>query len=188
MRHTGHFAAPLLAGLAALLAGCATLSPEQCLSVDWASQGYEDAVAGHGPQRVDQHARACAKAGVAPDGGAWAQGYADGLPEFCVGGHGYTVGARNGSYYQQCPRELEDGFLDGYRLGQDVYDLAQRIAEQDREISRLRESMDDDDASAASREADGRWLDHAKRERSRLEQQRWEVQARARERGYPAVW
>jgi hypothetical protein len=180
--------AAVLAVLSALLAGCATMSPEQCLSVDWASQGYEDASAGHGPQRLGQHGRACEKAGVVPDEGAWAQGYRDGLPAFCVGAQGYALGARNGSYYSQCPRELEDGFLDGYRLGQDVYDLAQRIAAQDQEISRLRDSMDDDDASEASREADGRWLDHAKRERSRLEQQRWEVQARARERGYPSVW
>jgi hypothetical protein len=188
MRQTVRSTATLLAACSVLLGGCATLSPEQCLSVDWASQGYEDATAGYGPQRIDQHGRACAKAGIAPDGGAWAQGYRDGLPVFCTGGHGYALGARNGSYYQQCPRELEDGFLDGFRLGQDVYDLAQRIATQDQEISRLRESMDDKEASEASREADGRWLDHAKRERSRLEQQRWEVQARARDRGYPAVW
>lgn len=187
MRQTVRSAAALLA-CSALLGGCATMSPEQCLSVDWASQGFKDAIAGHGPHRLDQHGRACEKAGIVPDGGAWSQGYRDGLPTFCVGAQGYALGARNGTYYDQCPSELEDAFEDGYRLGQDVYDLAQRIAEQDQEISRLRDAMDDEDASAASREADGRWLDNAKRERSRLQQQRSDLQARASERGYPPVW
>lgn len=174
--------------LAGSLAGCATLSPEQCMSADWFSLGAQDALNGYPPNHVDRHARACGKAGVVPDERTWWAGYVETLPRFCVGGTGYSYGARNATYYGQCPDELEYAFLDGYRLGQDYYDLKRRIDEAEKEIRRLRESMNDDDATDASREADGRWLDHYKRERDRLQRQQWDLESRARERGYPTVY
>lgn len=174
--------------LAMTLTGCATLSEQQCLSADWYQLGRSDALYGHDTHQVELHRRACSKIDVVPDYAAWQAGYAAALPAFCVGGEGYSLGARNGSYHGQCPIEFETGFLDGYRLGQDLYDLNQRIAQEEHEIERLRKAIRDKDATAASREANERLLDRIKRERERLQSQRWHIQDRARERGYPVVY
>lgn len=178
----------LAVAMALAASGCATLSPEQCVGMDWYALGQQDALGGHDPDRITRHGEACAKGGIVPDGTAWRAGYQDALPAFCVGGQGYLLGARGGSYYRQCPPELEAGFLDGFHLGEELAELRRQESEIDREIDRLRDAMDDEDATDASREADGRWLDHAKRERDRLQERRWRIDARARERGYPPTW
>ena len=54
-----------MAGLATV--SCATMSQEQCLRGDWRAVGYGDGVDGRPMSRLDDHAKACAKAGVTPD-------------------------------------------------------------------------------------------------------------------------
>lgn len=170
--------------LVAALGGCATLTPEQCRQADWYELGARDALAGSAPGIIDSHARACDRAGVVPDAALWQAGYNETLPRFCVGAYGYRLGARDGTYHGQCPPELEREFLDGFRLGQDVHDLEGQIREVEENIERLRQSMRDEHATEASREADGRWLEHYKDERERLQRRLWNLQDRARERGY----
>lgn len=167
-----------------LLAACATLSEQQCHSVDWWQLGHGDALAGADPGHVHRHREACQRHGIVPDAQAWLAGYGQALPLFCNAAQGYRHGSRNGDYHGQCPPDLEAGFLAGLQLGQELHELDLRIAEQDREIERLRRAMRADDATDASRNADGRWLDHHKRERDRLNQQRWRVQERARAAGF----
>lgn len=174
---------PLLASLA-LSAGCATLSEQQCLTVDWWQLGGTDAMAGHAPYQVERHRQACAGIGVEPDVQQWQEGYAQALPRFCVGTHGYRIGSQNGGYHGQCPADLEAGFVAGLQLGQELYELDLRIREQDIEVDRLRKAMRADDATETSRRIDGRWLEHHKRERERLYEQRWRVQERARSAGF----
>ena len=60
------FSLPLLSSII-LLAGCATLSKEECTVGNWQMIGYNDGVAGHYPERLASHTKACAKANVAPD-------------------------------------------------------------------------------------------------------------------------
>ncbi len=156
----------------ALLAGCATLSEQQCHSVDWWQLGQSDALAGAGPDHVFRHREACQRHGVVPDQHQWLQGHAQGLPAFCTGSQGYRHGSRNGDYHGQCPPDLEPAFLAGLHLGQELHETDQRIAEQDREIERLRRAMRADDATETSRRIDDRWLDHHKRERDRLNQRK----------------
>jgi hypothetical protein len=174
--------------LMAGLAGCASLTPEQCYQADWYALGERDALGGFEPGSISRHVRACGKAGVVPDHGLWRAGYQDALPRFCAPDNGFRLGARDANYHGQCPQELDYGFLDGYRLGQDIYDLRRRITEVEGRISELRESMNDEHATDVSREADRHWLDHYKDERRRLQRQVWDLESRARERGYPATY
>lgn len=176
--------ARLLVPVLALLAGCATLSEQQCHSVDWWQLGHADARAGADPGHVHLHREACQRFGIAPDAQAWLAGYGEALPLFCNAAQGYRHGSRNGHYHGQCPPDLEPAFLAGLHLGQELHETDQRIAEQDREIERLRRAMRAEDATETSRQIDGRWLDHHKRERDRLDQQRWRVQERAAGFGY----
>jgi hypothetical protein len=43
------------------------MSKEACLQGDWAGVGFKDGEAGRPQSRLDEHAKACAKAGVVPD-------------------------------------------------------------------------------------------------------------------------
>ena len=54
-------------GGALLLGSCATMSEDQCRVGDWGGQGLRDGSAGLPMSRLDDHAEACAKHGVAPD-------------------------------------------------------------------------------------------------------------------------
>lgn len=167
-----------------LLTACATLTEQQCHSVDWWQLGHADALAGADPGHVIRHFEACQRFGIVPDQHEWLDGYGHALPLFCIGRHGYHHGSRNGDYHGQCPPELEPEFLAGLHLGLELHELDLRIAEQDREIERLRRAMRADDATETSRRIDGRWLEHHKRERDRLNQQRWRVRDRARSAGF----
>ena len=46
---------------AALLAGCTTMSKDQCLAGAWGEKGYADGAAGYPISRLDDHAKACAE-------------------------------------------------------------------------------------------------------------------------------
>ena len=49
------------------LAGCATMSPEECLRANWEEVGYNDAVEGYPVSRSLEHRKACASAVVIVD-------------------------------------------------------------------------------------------------------------------------
>lgn len=117
--------------LAALLglAACATISEDECRTMDWRTVGYEDGAAGHGPERLTWRRQACAKHGVSPDLDAYLQGRAQGLQEFCVPANGFRVGAAGHSYSGACPPETADGFLDAYEAGRQLWRLESRVIE-----------------------------------------------------------
>ena len=47
----------------AMLAGCATMSPEECLQANWEEVGYNDGAAGYPVSRSAEHREACAETG-----------------------------------------------------------------------------------------------------------------------------
>ncbi len=107
-------------GAALLLAtasGCATLSPEQCVSANWYQVGLADGAAGFGADRVAAHANACAKQRVVPDASLYAEGREDGLRDYCTTESGLEAGRNGVAYRGVCPDDTEAGFLTGYRLG-----------------------------------------------------------------------
>lgn len=76
----------LLMGLssALALAGCATLSKDQCLMGDWYDIGIQDGAEGYSPSRLAQHQEACAEFRVRPDRGAYQAGWDRGIGEYCT--------------------------------------------------------------------------------------------------------
>ena len=67
--------------LALGIAGCASMSKNECVMVDWRTIGYEDGVAGRAGDQIGRYRKACADHGVAPDLGAYQAGRAEGLRE-----------------------------------------------------------------------------------------------------------
>ena len=104
------------------LSGCATLSEEECRVADWRAIGYEDGASGHDAARLKKHREACAEYGIQISFTEYHNGRDLGLrEEYCTPRRGYEVGIGGLSYGGVCPQELEEGFLDGYVYGREVY-------------------------------------------------------------------
>jgi hypothetical protein len=133
-------AVPLLM-VAVLLAGCATLSEDQCRRAEWGEIGRRDGADGQRLDRLDEHAKACAKVGVVPDAPLWRAGRDDGLRSYCTAPKGREVGARGGSYSGVCEGAGEQAFQRGFSVGRQIRDLNQLLAsnqsERQRALNRL---------------------------------------------------
>jgi hypothetical protein len=123
-----------------LMSGCAGMSKDECLAVDWRTIGYEDGVDGYPGDHIALHRKACAKYGVRADFDLYQQGRSQGLREFCQPVNGYRLGVRGGTYYGVCPAQLERPFLVAFDSGHDLYVLTARVSNAQAELdSRRRE-------------------------------------------------
>ena len=111
----------LWAGLAMMMGGCASLSKDQCKTVEWGQQGERDAFDGYARERLEEHARACGDYGVRPDRDAYFTGYQQGLLRFCRPQRGFDFGRADHTYRNTCPVELDAAFQNGYRAGKALY-------------------------------------------------------------------
>ena len=68
----------------AILSGCATMSPEDCLQANWEDIGYQDAMESHSVSRSQAHREACGETGVDVDFELYRYGYSLGLPYYCT--------------------------------------------------------------------------------------------------------
>lgn len=133
--------APLILPL--LLAGCASLSPEQCRHADWRQIGFSDGAEGMSAARINDHAKACAEQGIRPNLDEYLRGREQGLRSYCQPENGFVVGRRGGeANVADCPEQMKYAFLDRYRLGYQVHaieeDLARRRAHIDRNFRQMR--------------------------------------------------
>lgn len=133
-----------MAAAALVLSGCATMSEDECLMSDWNAIGYEDGSRGYTMEQFSNRRQACAKHGVAPDFRAYQAGRDEGLVSFCQPSRGYNLGVSGGTYHGVCDVALEEEFLDGYRVGQQLYSLRSnvqvannRIYSKERELERV---------------------------------------------------
>lgn len=108
---------------AVALGGCASMSADECLTVDWTSIGYEDGSRGYTADRLGSHRKACAKHGVTADLAAYQRGHAQGVEAFCQPGRAFNYGENGGNYNGVCPAHLEPEFLEAYRAGHKLYSL-----------------------------------------------------------------
>jgi hypothetical protein len=150
------------------LSGCASMSKDECLAVDWRTVGYEDGVEGYPGDHIAQHRKACAKYGVRADLALYQEGRNQGLREFCQPINGYNIGARGGAYGGVCPSQLEPTFLRAYNAGHDLYAMVARVsgtqAELDskrRELARVEHGILESSAAAISSDATSEQRAHA---------------------------
>ena len=120
------------------LAGCASLSQEECQSGDWAAVGSNDAMDGRQPSRFADHIKACAKYDITPDEALYQTGYQKGLTSYCTPSNGFSVG-RNGYAYQNiCSPATEPEFMRGFLKGSSLHEVETEIAEKEHELARLK--------------------------------------------------
>lgn len=116
-------------GSIVLLAGCATLSKEECKIGNWQTIGYNDGVAGHYPDRLASHAKACAKVGTAPDYQAWERGRQLGLQQYCTVNNAYNIGKRGNDLNSVCPAALTHALQQANQQGKKYYHLNKQLNE-----------------------------------------------------------
>lgn len=128
----------------ALLAGCASLTEEECRAGDWYGIGVEDGAEGRGPDRLAAHREACAKVGIVPDTEAWLRGRERGLRLYCTPGKAYEVARSGRSIREGCTAaeraRMQPAFEWGRRywqLEREADDLRGDIREIDRALAAL---------------------------------------------------
>ena len=102
-----------------LASGCALMSPDDCQSGDWQAVGFEDGLKGI-PDRLETRRESCARAGVAPETGAFEtydKGWNDGLVSYCAPTNAFVQGRRGKVYHGVCGKDLEPEFLKAYGDG-----------------------------------------------------------------------
>jgi hypothetical protein len=136
----------LLSSLAALaglcLAGCETMSAEECAVADWSALGYEDA-SNNGVSRFSRRAEACAERGFAADESLYREGMMQGMRVFCQPQRGFELGRSGREYVGGCPEDLQPAFAGGYSDGQRVFDMLS-------ELSRARTAVANEEARRAA--------------------------------------
>lgn len=173
-----------------LLAGCATMTRDECLSGNWALVGYQDGAAGHPPSRLDAHAKACAAHGARPDARTYLAARDRGLGEFCTPVRGYREGRMGRRYHGVCPPALAHGFLAGYDDGRRLHAAEEyrdalrdevrghdrRIGDIDDELDRIADQLEASGLDRRARDAledDRRALRRESREITARRDQAW---------------
>lgn len=123
--------------LFALLAGCASLSEQDCLRGDWQQVGFRDGQTGRPPERLDSHRKACEPYGVTPQEAAYRAGRERGLNFYCTPANGLAAGRRGEHYAGVCPEWAEPGFLRSFEAGRDVYAARDRLDRIEQDIRRF---------------------------------------------------
>ncbi len=131
-----------LAAIVLLTAGCAGMSKDECMAVDWRTIGYEDGVGGYSGDHIARYRTACAKYGVRTDLELYQEGRRQGLREYCRPVNGYRVGVGGGSYGGVCPVELEPPFIAAFENGHQLYILTARVSAAEAELAAKRRELD----------------------------------------------
>lgn len=155
----GQLKAGFLVIAAALVSGCASMSPEECANSDWRAIGYEDGARGYSSNNFGGRRKACAKHGYTADFDAYQDGRREGLVEYCQPSRGFQVGASGGRYYGVCDAALEGGFLEAYRIGSQLYSLRSAVNAADSaihgreaELERTKQNMLDREAALIAKD------------------------------------
>ncbi len=162
-----------------LVAGCGTLSKDECATADWRQIGEGDGASGQQNHYLDQHRKSCRKHGIAVDPESYYDGRREGLRRFCRTDQGYALGLDGDEYFGVCPqdraREFQHSYVKGLALKQDQLEIQYQQANNELSTRRLERAL-------LSKRGDNEALDEAIEELQskrqslldeRLKLQRW---------------
>ena len=141
----------LMLVLAATLAGCASLSQDQCRQGDWYSIGVGDGQLGQPADRLEQHLKACAQYGITIDRQRYLEGRAEGLAEYCRLDNAFATGLRGHRYQGVCPPAVDADFERANAAAYEVYSLRQELDSVDNQLALREDDLADRDLSDDSR-------------------------------------
>jgi hypothetical protein len=106
-----------LAAMMLMVAGCASVSKEDCLLTDWYEIGRMDGRQGKPRTAFQGRAKACLEHGISADRQAYYNGHDQGLNYYCTEQMGFELGQKGFAYNSVCPLPLEPNFRVGYNKG-----------------------------------------------------------------------
>lgn len=103
------------------LAGCSSISPQECQVGDWFAIGKTDGQQGVASTKFRSYQKECAEHGLSSDFKAYEQGHAQGVMLYCTYDAGRELGQSGGAYNKVCAGALETQFRLGYDRGRSWY-------------------------------------------------------------------
>lgn len=100
-----------------MVAGCASVSKEDCQLTDWYEIGRMDGRQGKPRTAFQGRAKACLEHGISADRQAYYEGHDQGLAYYCTEQKGFELGQKGLAYNSVCPLQLEPNFRAGYNRG-----------------------------------------------------------------------
>ena len=165
-----------LLALCLWLAGCATMTPNECKAANWGEVGLRDGLEGKALSVLNDRVKDCAEANVPVDTPRYLQGRDQGLLQFCRIENAVPLGLNGTSYDGVCPSAMDGEFRRRFKVGRDVHlarnDLRNLEGRRSTAEERLRSSANDDDrrrARDALRDLDG----DMRRARDRVRDAEW---------------
>ncbi|MEM0556308.1 MULTISPECIES: DUF2799 domain-containing protein [Aeromonas] len=131
----------LLLTLPLLLAGCSSLSEDECRTMSWYNLGYQDGEQGKTRNQARDYVSTCGEYGLMVDEAEWKRGYDKGLELYCIPELAYSKGKEGQEYRGVCPNDAS--FLKQYQRGYEEYKLATRLREISDELERTERDIDD---------------------------------------------
>ncbi|NIZ05374.1 DUF2799 domain-containing protein [Pseudoalteromonas sp. HF66] len=152
-----------------VLAGCTSVSKDECLQANWQGIGYK-----HGADGTEYHdgldaLSQCGEYGVSADIDEYKEGYDLGLAVYCEPENGFTLGIQGVSYNGVCN---STAFRKAWQEGNDRYQVQQRLAYIDDRIDDIDRRLKDIRAELNSNQLDNGQQKELYRERKDLEHER----------------
>ncbi len=171
----------VVSGAVALLGSCATMSEDQCLAGDWGGKGYQDGLNGRAPERLDDHAKACAKFGVTPNPTAYYLARDQGLRTYCRWENGFRVGRAGSTYNGVCTPAEESDFLPAYEDGVRVYQAERVLSDAESNVRSAAALIRDRENKLEAKQRELRQEGLSQEERERIRDRIREVRGELRE-------
>lgn len=132
-----------LLGGAILLAGCATVSREQCEAGDWQALGKAHALQGHSESRLKTVVEDCGRYSIPVDADAYMDGWRSGVRAYCTPRRGFEDGRHGKRPGFSCPADLAMDFDDARRMGLRLKDAEDDVSRQESNLERAQREIDD---------------------------------------------
>jgi peptidoglycan hydrolase CwlO-like protein len=110
-----------------LVAGCATLSEDECRRADWYQIGERDGANGHRADRYESHREACLEFKIRPDPERYLAGRDLGLRRYCVPDNAVREGLAGRTYQGVCPPSISNPFAELNRVAYAVYQARNEV-------------------------------------------------------------
>lgn len=154
--------------LITFLAGCATLSREDCARGDWFGVGVIDGRAGHPVSLFYKHQQACAEYHIDVDKTAYLAGHQQGLEAYCQLDNAFQTGLDGRAYHHLCPPGIDALFARYHEAGFRVHQVRSSLEKVDRELASKEKALLDEELKDKARKRLRRQIKALDRKRERL--------------------
>jgi hypothetical protein len=125
------------------LAGCATLSHEQCVRGDWFGLGIRDGYSGEPISRLSEHINACLEYGVTVNNSNYFAGREQGLKSYCQFDNAFATGLHGQAYLHVCPQQIDALFNRYHSAAFSVHEDGVALESLDNQLSGKERSLHD---------------------------------------------